>query len=79
MTKMRDRKAALKFLRKSMKRHGRPESIVTDHLRSYGVLEVVTAKAVKGSRINGVINLRRFDAKQCCLACCSFRTKTIKF
>ena len=36
VTKTRDRKAALKFLKKSMKRHGRPESIVTDGLRSYG-------------------------------------------
>ena len=36
VTKKRDRKAALKFLRKSMKRHGRPEVIVTDRLRSYG-------------------------------------------
>lgn len=35
-TKMRDRKAALKFLKKSTKRHGRPESIVRDRLRSYG-------------------------------------------
>lgn len=32
----RDRKAALRFLKKSMRRHGRPESIVTDKLRSYG-------------------------------------------
>ncbi|MDF0604035.1 DDE-type integrase/transposase/recombinase, partial [Psychromarinibacter sp. C21-152] len=32
----RDKKAALKFLRKSMKRYGRPDSIVTDRLRSYG-------------------------------------------
>ena len=31
----RDRKTALNFLKKSMKRHGRPESIVTDRLRSY--------------------------------------------
>ena len=30
------RKAALKFLKKSMRRHGRPETIVTDRLRSYG-------------------------------------------
>ena len=36
VTKKRDRKAALKFLKKSMKRHGRPETIVTDRLRSYG-------------------------------------------
>ena len=35
-TKARDRKAALKFLKKSMKRHGRPENIVTDRLRSFG-------------------------------------------
>ncbi|MCB6179645.1 DDE-type integrase/transposase/recombinase, partial [Rhodobacter sp. Har01] len=26
----------LKFLKKSMKRHGRPDKIVTDRLRSYG-------------------------------------------
>jgi len=36
VTKKRDRKAALKFLRKLMKRYGRPEAIVTDRLRSYG-------------------------------------------
>ncbi len=36
VTKRRDRKAALKFLRKSMKRYGQPEVIVTDKLRSYG-------------------------------------------
>ena len=35
VTKRRDRKAALKFLRKAMKRFGRPEVIVTDRLRSY--------------------------------------------
>ena len=35
VTKRRDRKAALKFLRKTMKRYGRPEVIVTDRLRSY--------------------------------------------
>jgi len=36
VTKTRDKKAALKFLRKSIKRHGQPEVIVTDRLRSYG-------------------------------------------
>jgi putative transposase len=36
VTRTRDRKAALKFIRKAMKRHSRPESIVTDRLRSYG-------------------------------------------
>jgi putative transposase len=36
VTKTRDKKAALKFLKKSMKRHGRPHVFVTDLLRSYG-------------------------------------------
>lgn len=36
VTKRRDRRAALKFVRKSMKRHGRPHVLVTDKLRSYG-------------------------------------------
>ena len=35
VTKRRDRKTALGFLRKAMKRYGRPEVIVTDRLRSY--------------------------------------------
>ena len=34
-TKRRDRKAALAFLRRAMKRYGRPKAIVTDRLRSY--------------------------------------------
>ncbi len=35
-TKRRDRRAALKFLKRTMKRHGRPRAIDTDRLRSYG-------------------------------------------
>ena len=35
-TKRRDRRAALKFLERTMKRYGRPRTIVTDRLRSYG-------------------------------------------
>jgi len=35
VTKTRDRKAALRFLKKAMKRYGRPQVIVTDRLRSY--------------------------------------------
>jgi putative transposase len=35
-TKRRDRKAALKFLKRAMKRYGRPGVFVTDRLRSYG-------------------------------------------
>ncbi|WP_290770988.1 IS6 family transposase [Hoeflea sp.] len=36
VTKRRNKKAALKFLKKSLKRHGRAEELVTDRLRSYG-------------------------------------------
>jgi putative transposase len=36
VTKKRDKKAALKFLRKAMRKHGRPEAIITDRLGSYG-------------------------------------------
>ncbi len=36
VTKRRDRRAALKFIRKSMKRFGSPHTFVTDKLRSYG-------------------------------------------
>jgi putative transposase len=35
-TKRRDRRAALEFLKRAMKRYGRPSTIVTDRLRSYG-------------------------------------------
>ena len=35
-TKRRDRKAALRFLKRAMKRYGRPHVIVTDRLPSYG-------------------------------------------
>ncbi|WP_282154033.1 IS6 family transposase [Ruegeria atlantica] len=45
VTKRRDRKAALKFLRKSMKRYGKPEVIVTDKLRSYGAAMRVVGSA----------------------------------
>ena len=34
--KRRDRRVALKFLKKSMRRHGQPQVIVTDSLRAYG-------------------------------------------
>lgn len=35
VTKTRDRKAALRFLRKAMKRYGNPKILVTDRLKSY--------------------------------------------
>ncbi|NBT30708.1 MAG: IS6 family transposase, partial [Rhodobacteraceae bacterium] len=36
VTKTRDKRAALKFLKKAMKKHGRAGVFVTDKLRSYG-------------------------------------------
>ena len=36
-TNRRDREAALRFLRRAMKRYGRPATIITDRLRSYPV------------------------------------------
>jgi putative transposase len=36
VTTTRDKAAALKFIKKALKRHGRPRAIVTDGLRSYG-------------------------------------------
>ncbi len=36
VTKTRDKAAALKFIKKAMKRHGKPKAIITYGLRSYG-------------------------------------------
>ena len=36
VTKERDKAAALKFIKKALKRHGSPKVITTDGLRSYG-------------------------------------------
>jgi len=47
VTKRRDRKSALKFLRKTMKRFGKPHVIVTDLLRSYGAAMKVIGNADK--------------------------------
>ena len=44
-TKRRDRKAALAFLKRTMKRYGRPRGIVTDRLRSYGAAMKVIGNA----------------------------------
>jgi putative transposase len=36
VTKKRDKAAALKFLKKTMKRYCRPQTVITDRLKSYG-------------------------------------------
>ncbi len=46
VTKKRDRKAALKFFRKIMKRYGRPMMVVTDRLRSYGAAMKVIGMSI---------------------------------
>ena len=52
VTKKRDKKAALKFLKKTMRKHGRPEVIVTDLLRSYraALKEIGAAKRQETGR-----------------------------
>ena len=58
VTKRRNKRAALKFLRKAMKRYGQPELIVTDRLRSYGAAmrEIGNAeKQVTGRYLNNRI------------------------
>jgi len=55
VTKRRDRRAALKFLKKTMKRYGNPEAIVTDRLKSYGAAMKVIGNArrrMTGRRLN---------------------------
>jgi len=47
VTKRRDRKAALKFLKKTMKKYGNPKVIVTDKLRSYGAAMKVIGNQVR--------------------------------
>ena len=44
-TKQRDRWAALRFLKRAMKRYGRPASIVTDGLPSYRAAMTVIGNA----------------------------------
>ena len=62
-TKRRDRKAALKFLKRTMKRYGRPWAIVTDCLRSYGAAMKVLA-IVKRQECGRWLNNRAENAHQ---------------
>ena len=49
-TKGRDRRAALRFLKRAMKRYGRPASIVTDGLPSYRAAMTVIGNAAARTR-----------------------------
>ena len=50
-TKRRDRRSALKFLKRAVKRYGRPRSIVTDRLGSYRA--ATKADALRSGRLAG--------------------------
>jgi putative transposase len=55
VTKRRDRKAALTFLKRAMKRYGQPQVIVTDRLRSYRAAMKTIGNATRqecGGRLN---------------------------
>jgi putative transposase len=55
VTRRRDRKAALRFLKQALKRYGRPKAIVTDRLPSYRAAMVTIGNAATqecGDRLN---------------------------
>jgi putative transposase len=55
VTKRRDRQAALKFLKKTLKSYGNPEVIITACIKSYGVAMKVIGNArrqMTGRRLN---------------------------
>ena len=62
-TKRRDRKAALRFLKRTMKRYGRPGSIVTDRLPSYRAAMKVLGNAATQTS-GGWLNNRAENSHQ---------------
>lgn len=55
VTKHRDRRAAVNFLKRVMKRHGQPKAVVTDRLRSYrSAMKMIgnAARQESGGRLN---------------------------
>ena len=61
VTKRRDRKAALKLLRKTIKRYGSPQTMVTDNLRSYGAAMKVIGNADRQRTTERRIRTSRSD------------------
>jgi putative transposase len=57
VTKHHDHKAALKFLKKTMKRYGTPEVIVTDRLESYGAAMKLVGNAMRQTTVRR-LNIR---------------------
>jgi putative transposase len=65
VTRKRDKSAALAFLKKALKRHGKPEKIVTDGLRSYpAAMREVGRGRTTGSRT--AIYLSDDESVPCC-------------
>ncbi len=50
ITRTRDKAAALKFMKKALKRHGSPEAITTDGLRSYRAAMTELGRGTPGGR-----------------------------
>jgi putative transposase len=63
VTKRRDRSAALKFLKRAMKRYGQPKAVVTDRLRSYRAAMNVVGNA-KRQECGGRLNNRAENSHQ---------------
>jgi putative transposase len=63
VTKRRDRKAALRFMRKAMKRYGCPEVVVTDRLRSYRAAMKIIGNAAR-QEIGRCLNNRAENSHQ---------------
>jgi putative transposase len=63
VTKRRDRTAALKFLKRAMKRYGTPQTIVTDRLRSYHAAMKMIGNAASQERV-GRLNNRAENSHQ---------------
>jgi len=73
VSKRRDRKSALKFLKKIMKRYGRPQEIVTDRLKSYraamkiiGNAEVQEIGRWKNNRCKTPTYQFHDESRRCC-------------
>jgi putative transposase len=82
VTKERDKAAALKFIKKAMKRHGRTKAIVTHGLRSYGAaLKDLGATGLleSGRWLNNKIENSHQPLRRCERAMIRFRrTKTLQ-
>jgi len=63
VTAKRDKAAALKFLKRVMKKHGRPQSIVTDRLRAYSAA-MKEIGAADRHEVGGGLNNRAENSHQ---------------